>query len=126
MPHRGRSSSALWAALETTEVRKSSVGASPRNLRLAADNAQYQLFLRNNRFENPTSPLLLKRTNSTSTTDSCYSDNTPRKVNLQRQLKKIKSPRSYSNLNKNVIISQKAFCFLTELPMPSIFFRVSL
>lgn len=141
-------SNSVWAALETsTEERRRSSLSSPvpnhnnqhhhnnNNNAKALYQNPYEFYLRNNIITTPpipqSSPGTLKRTesghNSNSDSYSETSSSAKRTDGFRKPLKHIRSIRSFTaQLNKKVIIRHKALCFLTELAMPSIFFRVSI
>jgi hypothetical protein len=120
--------------------RRSSVGGgSPGSVKSANGNASYenpyQFYLRRNLITTAnssprSSPGLLKRTGSASSASDSFSETSSKARNelLRKPLKSIKSIKSIKSaidmMNKKVVIRQKALCFLTELAMPSIFFRV--
>jgi hypothetical protein len=111
----------VWAALENSNERKSLPGMTVSPSSPSEYENPYQFFLRNNPIGSPLSPGKLKRADSVS--DS-YSETSSRRTDKSRPLKQLKSVRSFNLLNKKVVVCQKALCFLTELPMPSVFFRV--
>jgi hypothetical protein len=150
-------SNSVWAALETSTcdninsntangspayLRRSSAGggspASVKSATAASYENPYQFYLRRNLVTNTanssprSSPGLLKRTGSASSTSDAFSETSSRAKNelLRKPLKSIRSIKSIKStldvMNKKVVIRQKALCFLTELPMPSIFFRVKI
>eukprot|EP01040_Poterioochromonas_malhamensis_P012525 gene12525-13708_t len=113
-------SNSLWATLETSAVeRRRSSFSSPFPVSSPVHHGNLKPAKSNN-FLPPRSPLGGGKDFSFASSNS-----SPNKSFIRKPLKQLKSMKFLSfQQNKKVIIRQKALCFLSEFPMPSIFFRI--